>query len=146
MASSSRLYTPQQFSTLSSRLSEGRDDRSPFAPAAVLPEQFCDPHSGVHSGIRALMLAILEDALCCLQTQSTARSRRTQRLAREAEEWILSDDHRWPFSFVNICDALGLEPTSLRRRLKQMPLRPQLPVRRKPSHIVVPQRSLKVAA
>lgn len=42
-----------------------------------------------------------------------------QRLARDAEAWLLNDDVEWPFSFVNICAALGLEPTYVRRGLIQ---------------------------
>ena len=30
--------------------------------------------------------------------------------AREAEAWFCSDDSRWLFSFLPICNALGLEP------------------------------------
>src|SRR5207237_10741268 len=38
-------------------------------------------------------------------------------LAVEAREWIETVDSRWPFSFENVCDGLGLEVTNLRRRL-----------------------------
>jgi hypothetical protein len=146
MASSVRFSIAQQFSMLSARLSEGRDDRSPLAPDAVLPEQFFDPHSGIHSGIRALMQAILEDAFACFHKQFVANTRRARRLGKEAEEWLFSDDICWPFSFVNICHALGLEPGHIRRRLRQQQQRSLPSARRKSSHIVFPRRSLKVAA
>jgi len=38
--------------------------------------------------------------------------------AREAEAWFCSDDSRWLFSFLPICDALGLEPRYIRLKLK----------------------------
>jgi hypothetical protein len=35
----------------------------------------------------------------------------------EAERWILSDDRRWLYSFVNVCEALELAHEPLRRAL-----------------------------
>lgn len=36
------------------------------------------------------------------------------RLRDEAEEWLLSADERWPFSFQSICDLLDLPAERLR--------------------------------
>lgn len=89
--------------------------------APVLPEQFYNATSGFSQGRpeAALMHAVLEDAVNCVREGLRATSRRKQRLAREAEEWLLSDDSQWPFSFVNICTVLGLEPQYIRRGLQQ---------------------------
>lgn len=65
------------------------------------------------------MSAVLEDAIYCFQQQFAGEQPRKQRLAKEAEEWLFSDDDRWPFSFLNICAALGLDPPSVRRALKR---------------------------
>jgi hypothetical protein len=89
-------------------------------PAPVLPEQFfARPTGGSHpaSGVRALMWAILEDAIACVQKQALTPSRRHQRLAREAGQWIFADNTTWVFSFLNVCAALGLEPEHLRTKL-----------------------------
>ena len=60
------------------------------------------------SGIRALMLAVLEDALHSLRS--------AEGLVRgEAERWITSGERRYVFSFAVICEALGLEPSAVRR-------------------------------
>jgi hypothetical protein len=40
-------------------------------------------------------------------------------LAREAEEWFLSNEAHWPFSFLNICSVLNLEPQYIRRGLQR---------------------------
>lgn len=87
---------------------------------SVLPEQFYGPQAGLASGRpeAALMCAVLEDALLCFQKGLLRQGRRVQRLAREAEEWLFSDDDLWPFSFVSICAVLGLEPASVRRGLQ----------------------------
>lgn len=92
-----------------------------LAPAAVLPEQFYDTASaGRHeSGAVALIRAMLDDAIACYQKYGTAKGRHNQRLATEAEAWLLSDDDHWPFAFVNVCGALGIEPGYVRRGLKQ---------------------------
>lgn len=38
---------------------------------------------------------------------------------RDAEQWLFSDDRDWPFSFLNLCDIIGVEPSALRHRLHQ---------------------------
>ena len=73
----------------------------------------------------ALMHAVLADAINCLQKQGTTNGRDTQRLVREAEEWVFSDDLDWPFSFLNICAALGIDPGYLRRGLTRWRRQPQ---------------------
>lgn len=92
-----------------------------FPPAPMLPEQFYQTATcaNVVHGEVALRRAVLEDAIHCFQQQSQKTGRRAQRLAREAEEWLFADDHRWPFSFVNICMVLGLDPDYLRVGLKR---------------------------
>lgn len=85
--------------------------------AAVLPEQFY--HLPTRTcGEVALMRAVLEEAVDCFQKQFVKSGRRAQRLAREAEEWLFSDEVSWPFSFVNICAVLGIEPSYIRLKLK----------------------------
>ena len=87
---------------------------------SVLPEQFYDPSTSLASRRpeAELMRAVLEDALLCFQKGLAHPGRRVQRLAREAEEWLFSDDDSWPFSFVSICAVLGLEPAYLRQGLR----------------------------
>ena len=65
----------------------------------------------------ALMYAVLEDAFLCFHKQFEPDQRFMQR-AHEAEDWFLSDNSRWLFSFLSVCDALGLEPTYIRQKLK----------------------------
>ena len=87
----------------------------------VLPEQFQDTPVGQYrQGPEArLMQAVLEDALWCFQQQFLPGCGNGRRLAREAECWFFSNVSDWPFSFVRICDVLGLEPEYLRRGLHQ---------------------------
>ena len=64
---------------------------------------------------KALMFAILRDAITCLEKSGN------KRLFDEAMEWILCDDCKWLFSFNNVCEALGFNPVYLRRRLMRWP-------------------------
>jgi hypothetical protein len=89
------------------------------AGGSVLPEQFFDSRVKLATVCpeTALMYAVLEDAFLCFYKQFEADQRYMQR-AREAEDWFFSDDSRWLFSFVSVCDALGLEPRYIRKKLK----------------------------
>jgi hypothetical protein len=61
--------------------------------------------------VRALLRAVLEDAIGCFQGSNA-------KLVEEAEEWIDSDDEE-VFSFNHICETLGLDPQAVRRGLKR---------------------------
>jgi hypothetical protein len=69
---------------------------------------------------KILMLAILQDAVTCMQKYVAFGSRENRRLFDEAKDWIESDDSEWLFSFNNVCEAVGLNPRYLRPRLIKM--------------------------
>ncbi len=85
----------------------------------LLPAQFFDGAPAVErlSGARGLMMAILEDAIGCLEGASGGNDLERRRNTVQAEAWIRSDDWEWPCSFNNVCQSLSLEPALLRRRL-----------------------------
>lgn len=68
-------------------------------------------------GEQALMLAILENAIEAFHRYLAARSEKEKKQYQEAEEWILGKDGDWLFSFENICETLGLDPSYLRRAI-----------------------------
>jgi len=70
------------------------------------------------------MLAVLEEAVATFQRNTHAKTRRGQRLFREAEEWIQSEDVSWTFAFENVCQMLGLDPEYVRGGLERMKQRP----------------------
>jgi hypothetical protein len=92
------------------------------------------------------MRAVLEDALACFQAQFITSSTRSLRLAREAEAWFSSDATNWPFAFVNICTVLGLNPSYVRRGLKQWHSRRPAEIRRKKRRVVMARRIEGMAA
>jgi hypothetical protein len=69
---------------------------------------------------RRLVLAVLEDAIKCIQKYGRARDSKGKRLFCEAEEWIMGEEPDWPLSFVNVCEMLDLDPGYLRRGLINM--------------------------
>ena len=93
-----------------------------FEPDTLMPERFFAV-SGVDDGAgneRALMLAILRDAVECHQKYALTRDARGREIFGEADEWIYSNDREWPFSFENICDVLGVNPAYIRTGLGPM--------------------------
>lgn len=98
------------------------DNSTTLLEALILPAQF--GHDSLRDRIRLKMIAspqyrlrsaVLEDAISLLQ--KAPMNRQEARLYKEASDWIAKDDPHWPFSFINICTALDLEPDYLRRKL-----------------------------
>jgi hypothetical protein len=119
-----------------------------FTLERILPEQFGPRRRGLFQdgGVGALMSAILEDAIHCFQRQFAQSNQHTKQLAAEAEEWIFADDLEWPFSFLNICLALDLDPQYLRTRLRQWYECPPDVRRKRGRKIVLAERISRPAA
>ena len=92
---------------------------APLLEDSLLPEPGFGSRAtvGMVGPEAALMRAVLEDALLCLQGHFSATGRGGQRLAQEAEAWFLSEETHWPFAFISICEVLGLEPVAVREAL-----------------------------
>ena len=103
-----------------SMLFDDDDTIAGLADHSVLPEQFYGPPRKAYpeSGEIALVRAVLIDAISCFQRPSVG-TRRDQRLVKEAEEWFFSNKDSQPFSFLNICSVLGLEPEYIRLGLRR---------------------------
>ena len=61
-----------------------------------------------------MLLALLEDALDQLLTYGLAAPKG---IRSEPERWLFSNDRKAPFSFVNVCETLGLDPHFVREKL-----------------------------
>jgi hypothetical protein len=72
-------------------------------------------HSGPVSAERELMIAVLSDAIECFWKYRKSRAALAIRLYQEAKAWLFADNENQPFSFQNICQTLGLEPSYIRR-------------------------------
>ena len=116
-----------------------------LAPVAVLPEQFFGLSRDHGKGEVALMRAVLEDALNCFVKQFLEDDQRVRRDAKEAEAWFFSPDERWPFSFVNICIVLGLNPQYVRKGLRQWRRQCPAQVKRVKQPLIHRSRWLEIA-
>jgi hypothetical protein len=83
-------------------------------PDAVHPVQFFDGRSALRPEKR-LLLAMLRDAVRTVQ-RLPARGRLT-RSQKTAWRWIYSDDVTWPFSFLNVCGVIAIDPAYVRGEL-----------------------------
>ena len=88
-------------------------------PDIFLPSQFYGSAglSRKLEGEKRLMIAVLKDAVECLDKYRGSRSSLGQCQYLNAIEWVEDTDTDWLFSFTNICDLLGFDPEYMREVL-----------------------------
>lgn len=88
-------------------------------PDTFLPSQFYGNKGLSRSleGEKRLMLAILKDAVECLEKYRRAKTSAGMELYQNALLWVEDKGTEWLFSFNNICDLLGFDPDYLREFL-----------------------------
>jgi hypothetical protein len=108
-----------------------------FEPDTLLPAQFfaAFTREGGMARERRLMLAVLQDAVECYQKYALARDPRGKQLFDDAAEWIDTDEREWSFSYVNICEVLGLNPEYIRRGLSRW-RQSRAPIKRNTARII----------
>jgi len=94
------------------------DPSAVLEPVALLPEQL-DPRVREDlGGSRALMLAVLEEAIQCLDGDATATAAgKRAREASRARQWVRTRDPSLLFSFESVCEILDIESEPLREAL-----------------------------
>jgi hypothetical protein len=95
-----------------------------------------ESRSGQLTGTKALMLAVLEDGIRCYLG-------RAKLAADEAECWISSQRRYSPFSFIVVCETLGLDPQAVRltvRRMRDEHVSPRSALPRTRNNVRVPGR------
>jgi len=88
-------------------------------PDIFLPSQFYG-NGGLSrklEGEKRLMIAILKDAVECLEKYRGSRTSVGRVSYQSAIEWVEDTDTDWLYSFTNICDLLGFDPHYLREQL-----------------------------
>jgi hypothetical protein len=88
-------------------------------PDVFLPSQFYGSGglSRQLDGEKRLMIAILKDAVECLDKYRGVKSGSGQSQYQNALEWVQDTGTEWLFSFTNICDLLGFDPDYMREVL-----------------------------
>jgi hypothetical protein len=87
-----------------------------YASDVASPAQFQEMWGGTpeRSAEFKLALAVLEQALEDLEKHRHATANQPRRIYCQAEAWVQSNDRRWPYSFVNVCEMLNLCSDRLR--------------------------------
>jgi hypothetical protein len=85
-------------------------------PDIFLPSQFYGSGglSRKLEGEKRLMIAVLKDAVECLEKYRGSRNSVAWSNYENAIEWVMDNGTDWLFSFTNICDLLGFDPQYLR--------------------------------
>jgi hypothetical protein len=65
----------------------------------------------------ALAKGVFAQAKQDLRKFRGAQDRVGREMYRDAYTWVISNDFTWPYSFLNVCEALGLSPEVLRAEL-----------------------------
>jgi len=107
-----------------------------FEPHIILPVQFSTrlQRTAARTGEQRLIAAILEDAIaiCCKPNPPKTSKGRT--VLRESLRWVRSNDRKWLFSFLRICEMLDMDPGAIRRGIR---IRRGEEVEAKPMSVVV---------
>lgn len=115
-------YAPVEILTNDPFVAEDGPIVTPF-----VREQLEDLVGGMRGNLggpeRALMQAMLQDAVLCLMRQAAPANERPQ-LHADARAWVESHSRAWVFSFESVCDALGIDSDYARRRLLAIADRP----------------------
>ncbi len=92
-----------------------------FEPDILAEPRFFQAHSkrDVAEPERALLFAVLSEAIETFRKFAFSKSARGQVLFRQAAEWLWDKDPDYFFSCENICGLMGLDPCYLRRGLLQ---------------------------
>jgi hypothetical protein len=89
------------------------DDRVAFgtrSPALSIESPAAAPEE-------ALAIGVLTQAAHDLRRFHLAINGAERELFLDAYSWILADDFSWPYSFVNVCQSLHVNPESMRAEL-----------------------------
>ena len=88
-----------------------------FEGDVLAPQQYRDIFSRTRNlePEQELMLAVLCDAIECIFKYCDEPVPIRARLFHDAQDWLFDQDEKEPFSFLNVCDGLNLDPSYVRR-------------------------------
>jgi hypothetical protein len=81
-------------------------------PDTCLPSQFYGNRglSRQLEGEKRLLIAVMKDAVECLEKYRSVRAGPGRELYEHSLEWVTDAGTEWLFSFDNICGLLGFDP------------------------------------
>ena len=106
---------------------------SVFVPDLLTPKQYFDSkrRDSGDDPIKRLMMAVLQDAIRCYQDGEKSGSALKREKFVEVKDWIFDEISKGPFSFVVVCEVLGLVPEYLRFGLAHCQTRGKLRLERR---------------
>jgi len=112
---------------------ESMVDDNEVEATVILPVQLTDMQfrGSELQAEKRLQVAVLADAVATLARAASDTTPRGRELFAEVDEWFASDVAAGPFSFMAICDSLGMEPAYVRRGLRQLQTQDGAPAARK---------------
>ena len=107
--------------TVDKKLTVNRPSPVLFEPDILAPHQYLTNYRRLNpvEPEKALMFAVLAEAVDTYQRFAFCKSSRGQAIFREGEDWFWDDEPDSLFSFLSICEVFGLDPGFLRRGLAQ---------------------------
>jgi len=92
-----------------------------FEGGILLPEQYYDLNgrSANNDGEYRLAFAVLADAVSCYLKYRGRSGRKTRMLFEEVRYWMNSPSRQGIYSYLNLCDILGIDGKQLLRALEQ---------------------------
>jgi hypothetical protein len=92
-----------------------------FEPDLLAPHQYLKTYQRTNpvEPEKALMFAVLAEAIDTYQRYAFSKSSRGQALFGEVEAWFWGEQADFLFSFPNICEVFGLDAGFLQRGLMQ---------------------------
>jgi hypothetical protein len=100
---------------------ENEISQSVFVPDILTAAQYYDSMRRDSSDIplKRLMMAVLQDAIRCLQKGADLKSGSKRRHLCEVQEWVFGESGEGPFAFQSVCEILDIAPQYLRRGLDE---------------------------
>ena len=104
----------------------GNAPEGPVVIHTLLPDQYLPPASTrLALPQRRLMMAVLQTVIDDVHGSAHRRAAghegpADRREVERARAYIASTDRSWPFSFENVCEAIGIDSGSLRRALERL--------------------------
>lgn len=117
-------------------------------PDTTLPYQYYGSRqlSGQLDGQKKLMLAVLQDAVECLEKYRASKNPIQQEVYRDALNWVRDQSADWLFCFTNVCDFLGFDPNYVRQSLLQREEQKRKKRRAKLAPVAATEKSCKLSA
>lgn len=93
----------------------------PYEPDILASQQYLKTYRRINpvEPEKALLFAVLVEAVKTYQKFAFSASPRKQRLFHEAKAWLWDEEPEGFFSFRSICGVFGIDPAFLRRGLVQ---------------------------